>query len=154
MFWSPLILGGSVIFAGTVHDFRRVKVPGTGPLWNPWRVRKEIQHYQCLLDIFIQIVKICTLLPCWYFYTTELCHHYILQHHIVSISVNRKYQLTACPKNNPAIMPMFPITWSYIICYNAPSSLNRKYLLTICPLSYWQLEYGAWMREFSNWRDH
>jgi hypothetical protein len=28
--------GGSVISAGTVHDLRRVKVPGTGPLWNPW----------------------------------------------------------------------------------------------------------------------
>ena len=27
---------GSVISAGTIHDLRRVKVPGTGPLWNPW----------------------------------------------------------------------------------------------------------------------
>jgi hypothetical protein len=35
-FWPPLILGGSVISAGTLHDLRRVKVPGTGPLWNPW----------------------------------------------------------------------------------------------------------------------
>jgi hypothetical protein len=35
-FWPPLILGGSVISAGTIHDLRRVKVPGTGPLWNPW----------------------------------------------------------------------------------------------------------------------
>ena len=34
-FWPPLILGGSVISAGTIHNFRRVKVPGTGPLWNP-----------------------------------------------------------------------------------------------------------------------
>jgi hypothetical protein len=34
-FWPPLILGGSVISAGTIHDLRRVKVPGTGPLWNP-----------------------------------------------------------------------------------------------------------------------
>ena len=34
-FWPPLILGGSVISAGTVHDLRRVKVLGTGPLWNP-----------------------------------------------------------------------------------------------------------------------
>jgi hypothetical protein len=25
-------LGGSVISAGTIHDLRRVKVPGTGPL--------------------------------------------------------------------------------------------------------------------------
>ena len=37
-FWPPLILGGSVISAGTIHDLRRVKVPGTGPLWNPWIV--------------------------------------------------------------------------------------------------------------------
>ena len=28
--------GGSVISTGTIHDLRRVKVPGTGPLWNPW----------------------------------------------------------------------------------------------------------------------
>jgi hypothetical protein len=35
-FWPPLILGGSVISAVTIHDLRRVKVPGTGPLWNPW----------------------------------------------------------------------------------------------------------------------
>jgi hypothetical protein len=35
-FSPPLILGGSVISAGTIHDLRRVKVPGTGPLWNPW----------------------------------------------------------------------------------------------------------------------
>ena len=35
-FWPQLILGGSVISAGTIHDLRRVKVPGTGPLWNPW----------------------------------------------------------------------------------------------------------------------
>ena len=28
--------GGSVISAGTIHDLRRVKVPGTSPLWNPW----------------------------------------------------------------------------------------------------------------------
>jgi hypothetical protein len=34
-FWPLLILGGSVISAGTIHDLRRVKVPGTGPLWNP-----------------------------------------------------------------------------------------------------------------------
>ena len=35
-FWPPLIiLGGSVISTGTIHDLRRVKVPGTGPLWNP-----------------------------------------------------------------------------------------------------------------------
>jgi hypothetical protein len=35
-FWPPLIFwGGSVISAGTIHDLRRVKVPGTGPLWNP-----------------------------------------------------------------------------------------------------------------------
>jgi hypothetical protein len=27
-FWPPLILGGSVISAGTLHDLRRVKVPG------------------------------------------------------------------------------------------------------------------------------
>jgi hypothetical protein len=26
-FWPPLILGGSVISAGTIHDLRRVKVP-------------------------------------------------------------------------------------------------------------------------------
>jgi hypothetical protein len=36
-FWPPLILGGSVISAGTIHDLRRVKVPGTSPLWNPCR---------------------------------------------------------------------------------------------------------------------
>ena len=35
-FWPPLILGGSVISAGTIHDLRWVKVPGTCPLWNPW----------------------------------------------------------------------------------------------------------------------
>ena len=35
-FWPPLILGGSAISAGTIHDLRRIKVPGTGPLWNPW----------------------------------------------------------------------------------------------------------------------
>jgi hypothetical protein len=35
-FWPPLILGVSVISAGTMHDLRWVKVPGTGPLWNPW----------------------------------------------------------------------------------------------------------------------
>ena len=35
-FWPPLIWGGSVISASTIHDLRRVKVPGTGPLWNPW----------------------------------------------------------------------------------------------------------------------
>ena len=29
-FWPPLILGGSVISAGTIHDLRRVKVPATG----------------------------------------------------------------------------------------------------------------------------
>ena len=34
-FSPPLILGGSVISAGTIHDLRRVKVPGTGSLWNP-----------------------------------------------------------------------------------------------------------------------
>ena len=34
-FSPPLILGGSVISAGTIHDLRRVKVQGTGPLWNP-----------------------------------------------------------------------------------------------------------------------
>jgi hypothetical protein len=34
-FWPALILGGSVISAGTIHDLRRVKVLGTGPLWNP-----------------------------------------------------------------------------------------------------------------------
>jgi hypothetical protein len=37
-FWPPIILGGSVISAGTIHDLRRVKVPDTGPLWNPWWV--------------------------------------------------------------------------------------------------------------------
>ena len=36
-FWPPLILGGSVISAGTIHDLRQVKVTGTGPLWNPCR---------------------------------------------------------------------------------------------------------------------
>jgi hypothetical protein len=35
-FWPPLILGGSVISTGTIHDLRRLKVPGAGPLWNPW----------------------------------------------------------------------------------------------------------------------
>ena len=30
--------GGSVISTGTIHDLRRVKVPGTGPLWYPWYV--------------------------------------------------------------------------------------------------------------------
>jgi hypothetical protein len=40
-FWPPLILGGSVISAGTIHDLRRVKVPGTGPLWNPCQSNKE-----------------------------------------------------------------------------------------------------------------
>jgi hypothetical protein len=27
---------GGLISAGTIHDLRWVKVPGTGPLWNPW----------------------------------------------------------------------------------------------------------------------
>jgi hypothetical protein len=31
-FWPPLILGGSVISAGTIQDLRRVQVPGTCPL--------------------------------------------------------------------------------------------------------------------------
>jgi ABC-type cobalt transport system substrate-binding protein len=44
IFHKPIILvvlttanfgGGSVISAGTIHDLGRVKVPGTGPLWNP-----------------------------------------------------------------------------------------------------------------------
>ena len=44
IFHKPIVLvvlttanfgGGSVISAGTIHDLRRVKVPGTGPLWNP-----------------------------------------------------------------------------------------------------------------------
>ena len=30
-FWE-----GSLISTGTIHDLRRVTVPGTGPLWNPW----------------------------------------------------------------------------------------------------------------------
>jgi hypothetical protein len=45
-FWPPLILGGSVISAGTIHDLRRVKVPGTGPLWNP------CQLYVCFHPIY------------------------------------------------------------------------------------------------------
>ena len=47
-FWTPLILGGSVISAGTIHDLRRVKVPGTGPLWNPCNLimfSSFIQHF-------------------------------------------------------------------------------------------------------------
>ena len=44
--------GGSVISAGTIHDLRRVKVPGTGPLWNPWlyilKDGTECLH-QCIL---------------------------------------------------------------------------------------------------------
>ena len=39
-FWPPLILGGSVISAGTIHDLRQVKVAGTGPLCNPC-----VKHY-------------------------------------------------------------------------------------------------------------
>jgi hypothetical protein len=41
-FWPSLILGGSVISAGTIHDLRRVKVPGTGPLWNPCKCDTHI----------------------------------------------------------------------------------------------------------------
>jgi hypothetical protein len=41
-FWPPLILGGSVISAGTIHDLRRVKVPGTGPLWNPCDISRGL----------------------------------------------------------------------------------------------------------------
>ena len=53
-FWPPLILGGSVISAGTIHDLRRVKVPGTGPLWNPCLMVSEIRgqrkiHPKCFL---------------------------------------------------------------------------------------------------------
>jgi hypothetical protein len=33
--WQHVILGGSVISSGTIHDLRQVKVPGNGPLWNP-----------------------------------------------------------------------------------------------------------------------
>ena len=50
-FWPPLILGGSVISAGTIHDLRRVKVPGTGPLWNPCIGR--IIDQQCTTFLFI-----------------------------------------------------------------------------------------------------
>ena len=44
-FWPLLIMGGSVISAGTIHDLRRVKVPGTGPLWNPWTIPVEVQVF-------------------------------------------------------------------------------------------------------------
>jgi hypothetical protein len=44
-FWPPLILGGSVISAGTIHDLRRVKVPGTGPLWNPCTCPEQSWHH-------------------------------------------------------------------------------------------------------------
>ena len=40
-FWPLLILGGSVISAGTIHYLRRVKVPGTGPLWNPCKSKYQ-----------------------------------------------------------------------------------------------------------------
>jgi hypothetical protein len=41
-FWPPLTFwGGSVISTGTIHDLRRVKVPGTSPLWNPCLVFNE-----------------------------------------------------------------------------------------------------------------
>ena len=45
IFHKPIVLvvlGGSVISAGTIHDLRRVKVPGTGPLWNPWVVHVPV----------------------------------------------------------------------------------------------------------------
>jgi hypothetical protein len=38
-------LGGSVISVGTIHDLRRVKVPGTDPLRNPWDGRTEVKQY-------------------------------------------------------------------------------------------------------------
>ena len=37
-------MGGSVISAGTMHDLRRVKVPGTGPLWNPCILAKFFSY--------------------------------------------------------------------------------------------------------------
>jgi hypothetical protein len=45
-FWPPLILGGSVISAGTIHDLRRVKVPGT-VIWDIWfkRVIRDQNKY-------------------------------------------------------------------------------------------------------------
>ena len=54
-FWPPLIFflgGGSVISAGTIHDLRRVKVPGTGPLWNPCTVidLEYMTFIQCRLN--------------------------------------------------------------------------------------------------------
>jgi hypothetical protein len=61
-FWPPLILRGSAISAGTIHDLRRVKVPDIGPLWNPckrwlelhfWPTRKRCRFSQC--DFFAQI---------------------------------------------------------------------------------------------------
>ena len=51
-FWPPLILGGSVISAGTIHDLRQIKVPGTGPLWNPW-----LYLYPDMWSCFPSIVK-------------------------------------------------------------------------------------------------
>ena len=46
-FWPSLILGGSVISAGTIHNLRRVKVPGTGPLWNP-----------CISESGVKLIKL------------------------------------------------------------------------------------------------
>ena len=57
-FSPPLILGGSVISAGTIHDLRRVKVPGTGPLWNPCMCLEYFntcQHLSCNNDYFCAV---------------------------------------------------------------------------------------------------
>ena len=55
-FWPPLILGGSVISAGTIHDLRRVKVPGTSPLWNPCIVEYSLIYHLILQYYFSFVV--------------------------------------------------------------------------------------------------
>jgi hypothetical protein len=60
-FSPPLILGGSVISAGTIHDLRRVKVPGTGPLWNPCLIKIQ-KNRNC--EILLYIIQQST--ECWY----------------------------------------------------------------------------------------
>ena len=51
-FWPLLILGGSVISAGTIYDLRRVKVPGIGPLWNLWLSTGEERRIPFIFDDF------------------------------------------------------------------------------------------------------
>ena len=52
--------GVSVISARTIHDLRRVKVPGTGPLWNPWmRATVKLSNWWLQLNHLEHLVQQC-----------------------------------------------------------------------------------------------